>query len=133
LSRADLLSRGAKGGVALVVAGSAVSVLAPEAAAESLSDDDLAFARYRNGTFDSAASITKLAEELETTMLGAYLGAIAGMQSSNLIGQIARIAANEAQHLSVFQGLALGRPINVSVPVALTIEQASDAMAAFTG
>jgi hypothetical protein len=45
LSRAAFLSRGAKGGAALFVAGTAVAAIAPVAAADPLSDNDLALAR----------------------------------------------------------------------------------------
>jgi len=195
ITRAELFSRGAKRGAALLVAGSAVGVLAPSAAADPLSDNDLAYARllvgvellaidfytraidakklgakgqkllsaalrnekehyqsvaailsgagllpavtadfdftYPKTAFASRASVAKLAGQLETTMLGAYLGAVSGMQSPALVGGIGRIAANEAQHLSVFQNMLFGRPINVSFPQPLSIQQASDAMAAF--
>jgi hypothetical protein len=195
LTRAEFLSRGAKGGAAVLIAGSAAAVLVPAAAADPLSDNDLAYARllvgaellaidfhtravdakklagkgqknlqaalrnekehyqsvagilsgaglvplvtadvdftYPRGTFDTVAGITKLALELETTFLGAYLGAVAGMQASSLVGGIARIAANEAQHLSVFQSMVLGRPLTVSFPKALTIDETSEAMDAF--
>ena len=38
------------------------------------------------------------------------------MQSSLLLGGVGRIAANQAQHLSVFQNMLFGKPINVSFP-----------------
>ena len=92
---------------------------------------DVDFA-YPKGSFDSASSITKLAAQLETTFLGAYLGAAGGMQASSLLSGIASIGANQAQHLSVFQNMLFGRPINVSFPKALSIQDASNAMDAFT-
>src|SRR5438094_732045 len=49
LTRADLLSTGAKRGVALLVVGSGVGVLAETASADPLSDNDLAFARLLVG------------------------------------------------------------------------------------
>ena len=145
VSRAEFLARGVEGGAALLVAGSAVAALAPVAAADPLSDNDLAIARvlvaaellgidfyqrsidakkldkadtkrfaqilsnekehyqsvaqilsgagqvpataldidmsYPKGTFDSAASINKQAQAIETIMLGCYLGAVAGFQA----------------------------------------------------
>jgi len=195
ITRAELFARGAKRGAALLVAGSAVGVLAPAAAADPLSDNDLAYARllvgaellaidfytraidakkfgkkeqkllnaalrnekehyqsvaailtgaalvpavtadfdfvYPKTAFASRVSIAKLAAQLETTMLGAYLGAVGGMQSQALVGGIGSIAANEAQHLSIFQNMLFGRPINLSFPQSLSIQQASDAMDAF--
>ena len=44
-SRAELFKKGATGGTALLAAGSAFAVLAPAAAADPLSDNDLALAR----------------------------------------------------------------------------------------
>jgi hypothetical protein len=196
LTRAQLFSRGVKGGAALLVAGSAASLLAPVVAADPLSDNDLAYVRllvgtellgidfysraidaqklsatgqknlkaalvnekehyqsvagilsgaglvpavaadidfaYPNGSFDTAGAITKLAARLETAFLGAYLGAVGGMQSNVLLGGIGRIAANQAQHLSVFQNMLFGKPINVSFPQALSIQSVSDVMDAFT-
>ena len=40
---------------------------------------------YPKGSFDTAAAITKLAAQLETTFLGAYLGAAGGLQASSLV------------------------------------------------
>jgi hypothetical protein len=194
-SRAQLLSRGARGGAALLVAGAPVAAFAPSAAADPLSDNDLAFARllvgvellaadfytralaaqkfgpavrkalkvalmneqehYRSvaailtgagltpavaGDFDFAypkqafatkGSIARLGSQLETTFLGAYLGALNGLQSRTFLAGLGSIAANEAQHLSIFDGLLLGRPLTVSFPKALAIEEVSNAMDAF--
>jgi hypothetical protein len=194
-TRAELLARGAKGGAALLVAGSAVTVLAPTAAAEPLSDNDLAYARllvgaellgidfytraiaanklgakgqkrlraalrneqehyqsvaailsgaglvpavaadidftYPRAAFGSRASIVKLGVDLEDTFVGAYLGALGGMQSNTFKSQIGSIAANQAQHLSILQDMLFGKPITVSFPRALTMQQASDAMDVF--
>jgi hypothetical protein len=196
LTRAALFSKGAKAGAALLVAGSAASLLAPVAAADPLSDNDLAYVRllvgtellgidfytravdakklgskgqknleaalvnekehyqsvaailsgagllpavssdidfvYPKGSFDTVASVTKLAAQLETAFLGAYLGAVSGMQSSALAGGMGRIAANQAQHLSVFQNMLFGRPINVSFPQAMSIQAVSAVMDGFT-
>ena len=54
------------------------------------------------------------------------------MQSSALLGGIGRIAANQAQHLSVFQNMLFGKPINVSFPQAMSIQEVSNVMDAFT-
>ena len=63
---------------------------------------------------------------LETLQLGAYLGAADALVSEPLRGIVARIAANEAQHLTIFA------PFQSSFPVALTIEQASDTLSRYT-
>jgi hypothetical protein len=196
LTRAELFSKSARVGAALLVAGSAASLLAPIAAADPLSDNDLAYVRllvgtellgidfytravdakklspqgqkylkaaltnekehyqsvaailsgagllpavssdidfvYPKGSFDTVASVTKLAAQLETAFLGAYLGAVSGMQSSALLANMGRIAANQAQHLSAFQNMLFGKPINVSVPPAMTIQAVSAVMDGFT-
>jgi hypothetical protein len=185
-----------KGGAALLVAGSAATLLAPAASADPLSDNDLAYVRlligtellgidfysraidakklsskgqkylkaallnekehyqsvaailsgaglvpavsadvdfaYPKGSFDTAGAVTKLAARLETAFLGAYLGAVGGMQSSALVGGIGRIAANQAQHLSVFQNMLFGRPINVSFPQAMPVQAVSDVLDTYT-
>jgi hypothetical protein len=196
LSRAQLFSRGAKGGTVLLIAGSAIGLLADSAAADTISDADLAYARllvaaellaadfytqaiaskqisgdalrylqralfneqehytsvsgilsgagqppavaedfdflYPKATFGSQASIVKLGVALETAFLGAYLGAVGALQLSALKQPVARIAASEAEHLSVFTRLSGGDPVGVSFPDALTIDEASSALDAFT-
>ena len=196
LTRAGLFSKGAKAGAALLVAGSAASLVVPVAAADPLSDNDLAYIRllvgtellgidfytraldakklgskgqknlsaalvnekehyqsvaailsgaglvpavssdvdfaYPKGSFDTAAAVTKLAAQLESAFLGAYLGAVGGMQSNALLGGMSRIAANQAQHLSVFQNMLFGKPINVSFPPAMSIQAVSAVMDGFT-
>ena len=196
LTRAELFSRGVKGGAALLLAGTAASVVAPAALADPLSDNDLAYVRllvgtellgidfysraaaakklspkgqkvlkaalmnekehyqsvaailsgaglvpavsadidysYPKGSFDTAGAITKLADQLETAFLGAYLGAVGGMQSSALVGGIGRIAASQAQHLSAFQNMLFGRPINLSFPQALSMQAVSNVLDTYT-
>lgn len=196
LSRTQLFSRGAKGGAALLVVGSAGGFFAGSAAADAISDADLAYARllvgtellaadfyaraiasqqlsgeplkhlkralfneqehyqsvsgiltgagqppavaedfdfsYPNGTFGSKASIVKLGVALETTFLGAYLGAVGALQANALKQPVARIAASEAEHLSVFTRLSGGDPIGISFPNAFSIDEASGALDAFT-
>ena len=196
MTRAQLFSRGAKGGAALLVAGTALSQFAESAAADPLPASDLAYARllvgaellasdfysqavaaansspkvmqylkkayaneqehyqsvagilsgagvtpavsgdidfsYPKGTFASQKSILKLAWQLETTVLGSYLGAIGGMQTSSLREGLAQIAACEAQHLSYMTVQNGGKAFSLSFPAGLTIDQASNAMDAFT-
>jgi len=196
-SRAELLSRGAKGGVAVIAGGSALAILAGSARAATLPDGDLAYLRmliatellgadfygnaikakpygsrgsralklalfnegehytalaaiftgagqtpataddidftYPSGSFDSTGAVTKQAVALETLFLGAYLGAASGVQTASLLEPLSRIAASQAQHLTVFNEL-LGRPgFQISLPEPLAIDAASDALAAYTG
>jgi Ferritin-like domain len=196
LSRAQLLSRGVKGGAALVLAGSVAGSFVGSASAAPIPDADLAYARllvgaellaadfytqviaakqfggvalkylnraffneqehyhavsgiltgaaqvpaapadfdfsYPTGTFDSKGSIVKLGITLETAVLGAYLGAVDALQTNALKLPVARIAASEAEHLSVFTQLSGGNPVGVSFPNPLTIDEASDALDAYT-
>ena len=87
---------------------------------------------YRAGTFDTQGSIAKLAAQLEALSLGAYLGAIAGMQTVALTGSLAIIASCEAQHSSYFTTLLGGKTFKSSFPAALTIDQVSDMLDTFT-
>ena len=197
LSRAQLFTRSAKGGVALLAAGSSLGFLVETAGAETFPDGDLAYLRlliatellgadfyttaikaepygargqkdlkralfnegehyaslanlmagsgqtpttaddidfsYPDGAFDSTAAVTKLAVTLESLFVGAYLGAVGGVQTASLRQPLAQIAANQAQHLTVFAEL-MGRPgYQLSFLVPLAIDAASDALAAYTG
>jgi hypothetical protein len=82
---------------------------------------------YPARAFASAGSIRALGAVLETLQLGAYLGAADAITSEPLRGIVARIAANEAQHLTIFE------PFHSSFPTALTLQQASDALGRYTG
>src|SRR5438128_2823574 len=195
LTRAQLLSRSAKGGAALLVVGSSLGQFVGAAAADPLPDGDLAYARllvatellgadfytraiasgkagtrflkrlrlaranelqhyqsvggiltgaglvpasssdidfsYPRGTFRSEGSITKVALVLENVMLGAYLGAVDGIQTNALKPVVARIAASEAQHvayLSTIKGLSSFQ----AFPNPLTIQQVSNALDTYT-
>ena len=196
ITRADLLSRGAKGGAALLVAGGSLGVLAGAADADPLPVGDIAYARllvgtellasdfyqqaiaasnssgavmkylkraylneqehyqsvagiisgaanvpavsgdfdftYPSGTFDTELSITKFAAQLESTVLGTYLGAIGAITTNSFKTGLAQIAACEAQHQSYFTAVSGGKTFNLSFPPALTIQQASDAFTAYT-
>jgi hypothetical protein len=196
ITRGQLLSRSAKGGAALLVAGSAVGRFAGVAAAAPLPTGDLAYVRllvgvellasdfytqavaasnanpavtwylkrallnendhytsvsgiltgagqtpavagdidfsYPAGSFDSQTSVLKLALQLEELSLGAYLGALAALQTPAIMGGPARIAASEAQHAAYFSTALGGKTFKSSFPDALTIDQVSDALDAYT-
>jgi rubrerythrin len=87
---------------------------------------------YPAKTFDSKGSIVKLAVELETTFVGAYLGAVDALQTSALKLPVARIAASEAQHLGAFTQLAGGDPVGISFPNTLTIDDVSSVLDTYT-
>lgn len=197
LSRAQLFTRGAKGGAAILLAGSAGGLLAGAAAADAIPDGDLAYARllvsaellaadfygrvlaakrfkgeavkylkralfneqehytsvagilsgagqtpatgadfdftYPKNSFGSRGSIAKLGVALETVFLGAYLGAVDAPQTNALKQSVARIAASEAEHLSVLSRLSGGDPVGISFPNALAIDEASNALDVYSG
>jgi hypothetical protein len=81
---------------------------------------------YPRAAFSGTAAVGRLGGALERMQLGAYLGAADAASSEPLRGIAARIGANEAQHLTMFE------PFHSSFPTALTIEQASDALGAYT-
>jgi hypothetical protein len=198
VSRGQLISRGAKGGAALLLAGSVAGSLVDSAAAaaDTVPDSDLAYARllvgaellgldfytraiaskrfsgdplgslkrarlnerehynrvseilsgagqtpavasdfdfsYPKGAFASKSSIAKLGVRLEAAFMGAYLGAVEGLQTNSLKQPVAQIAANEAEHLSVFMRLSGRSPIGIALPRPLTIDEASNALDVFT-
>jgi len=93
--------------------------------------DDIDFS-YPSKAFGDRGSIAKLGVAIEQLQLGAYLGAADTAQTEPLRNIAARIAANEAQHLSLFTGLLENRLLGVSLPLPLDIDEASDALGAYT-
>ena len=93
--------------------------------------DDIDFS-YPAKAFADKGSIAKLGVAIEQLQLGAYLGAADVVQSEPLRGIATRIAANEAQHVSLFTGLLEDRLLGVSLPLPLAIGDASNALGAYT-
>jgi hypothetical protein len=87
---------------------------------------------YPRRAFESRTSSAALGVRLESLVLSAYLGAVAGFEADDLKTAAARIAASEAQHLSVFAGEAGGQRIGAAFPRPWTIDRASNALDAFT-
>jgi demethoxyubiquinone hydroxylase (CLK1/Coq7/Cat5 family) len=92
---------------------------------------DIDFA-YPKGSFASKGSIAVLGATLETVFLGAYLGAVGAVQALALKLPLARIAANEAQHLSIFDDLLGRNAAGNSFPAPLSIDEASNALDTYT-
>ena len=196
LTRSELLTAGAKRAAAVAIGGAAVGIFADAAAADPLTDNDLAFARllvgvellsidfylramnsgkfqpvgqkylrnaftnevdhnrtvsdilvgdgytpasatdfefiYPKKAFASRGSIAALGRELETVGLGAYLGAVSGVQAQALVPPLSRIATSEAQHLSFFAYELGGHPLSSAFPASLTIDQVSAVLDQFT-
>jgi Ferritin-like domain len=95
ISRADLLRQGARGGAALLVAGSAVAVLAESASADALPVGDLAYARLLVG-----------AELLASDF---YQQAIAASNASAAVmNYLKRAYLNEQEHYQSVAGIISG-------------------------
>jgi hypothetical protein len=89
--------------------------------------DDIDFA-YPKGSFDSEASILKLADTIEQMTLGAYTGALENLQTPLIRLPVAQIAANEAQHVAALGTLA-GKPvIGKAFGPALSIDAVTNAL-----
>jgi hypothetical protein len=87
---------------------------------------------YRAGTFDDEKSIVKAAAALESAVVSMYAGAMGGIVTNQWKTGLAQIAACEAQHCSYFQTTVGSHPFWLSFPPPFTIQQASDAMNAYT-
>jgi rubrerythrin len=86
---------------------------------------------FPKGSFASRSSIAKLGLALETGFVGTYLGAVDEVTPEDMKTTAARIAANEAQHLSVFSAMVFGQPVGVSFPLPIDLETASDLLDEF--
>ena len=87
---------------------------------------------YPDGTFADEKSILKAAAALETAVVSMYAGAMGGIVTNQFKTGIGQIAACEAQHCSYLQTQTGGHPFWLSFPPSFTIQQASDAMNAYT-
>ncbi len=87
---------------------------------------------YPAGTFRSRGGIARTGATLERLAVGAYLGAVRSAKSVALAMPLAQIAAVEARHLTVFEGESTGHALDNSFGDALSIDDASAALAAYT-
>jgi Ferritin-like domain len=87
---------------------------------------------YPAKAFDDASSVLDLAITLETLSMSACLGAAGGVATPGLAGAIAQIAVNEAQHRTVLAATAHADLFRDAFPRAMTIEEASNALDAYT-
>ena len=86
---------------------------------------------YPKGSFASQAAILRLAAEVETLVLGAYLGAIENVETPELRLPIGEIAANEAQHAGALAALRGRTVIGRAFAPSLQIDAASAALDRF--
>ena len=93
--------------------------------------EDFSFT-YPRASYGSRLEIARLGRQLETMFLGSYLGAVAAIQAQPLVQPLARIAASEAQHLSLWGFELGGHPISAAFPAPLTIDEVSAVMDEFT-
>lgn len=86
---------------------------------------------YPKGSFASQSSMLKLAAEIETVVLGAYLGAVENVETAELRLPIGQIAANEAQHAGALAALRGHSVIGRAFAPSLQIDAASAALDRF--
>ena len=86
---------------------------------------------YPKGSFASPAAVLKLAAEIETLVLGAYLGAIENVEAPELRLSLGQIAANEAQHAGALAALRGRNVIGRAFAPSLQIDAASAALDRF--
>jgi hypothetical protein len=86
---------------------------------------------YPKGSFASQASVLRLAAEIETVVLGAYVGAIENVEEPELRLSIGQIAANEAQHAGAVAALRGRNVIGRAFAPSLQIDAASAALDRF--
>ena len=96
-----------------------------------LTSADIDFS-YPQGAFERASSLLDLAVTLETLSLSAHLGAAGSVVTPALSGAVAQIAANEAQHRGAFAPAARATPFQDAFPEPFTMEEASNALDAYT-
>lgn len=96
-----------------------------------LTSADIDFS-YPQGAFESPSSVLDLVITLETLSLSTHLGAAGGVVTPALSGAIAQIAANEAQHRGAFALAAKATLFQDAFPAPFTIEEASNALDAYT-
>jgi hypothetical protein len=104
--------------------------LAAAIGAGAPTDDDLEFV-LPDDAFGSASAAAGLGHKLSTLALGAYLGAAGVTGTPGLAVLYARIAASEAQHLSVLSTMLGGDQLGRALPTPLTVEAASDALTTY--
>jgi len=78
--------------------------------------------------FATRLSIARIGVELETALMGIYLGGVATLQDANTRNAFARIASSKAQQLGFFSGIAQQKPVGMAFPVPLTVEEGSTAL-----
>jgi rubrerythrin len=88
---------------------------------------------FPKDTFGSLKTATPLGRTLETAFLGIYLGGVDKLQNTLLRTTFARIAASEAEHLTLFAALTVREPIGVGFPEALDQTAASDFLDQYLG
>jgi demethoxyubiquinone hydroxylase (CLK1/Coq7/Cat5 family) len=86
---------------------------------------------YPKGSFVAQPSILKLAAEIENLVLGAYLGAVENVETSDLRLSLGQIAANEAQHAGALAALRGHAVIGRAFAPSLQIDAASAALDRF--
>jgi len=109
----------------------AVSKILTGAGQTPAASGDIDFS-YPAAAFASRRGVAHLGMKLERLALGAYLGAVASVQSQALKVPLAQIAACEARHLTVLSGDATGHGLDESFGDPIPIDEASNALGEYT-
>ncbi|HUB76204.1 MAG TPA: ferritin-like domain-containing protein [Solirubrobacteraceae bacterium] len=102
-----------------------------DAGATPLSAADVDFS-YPRTTFYGGREVKRFALGLEQLTLASYLGAGGAIADGALAAALAQIAANEAQHGCAFALIAGHALLDEAFPPSVTIEEASNALGAYT-
>jgi rubrerythrin len=86
---------------------------------------------YPKGSFMSQAAVLRMGVQIETLVLGAYLGAVENVEAAEFRLPIGQIAANEAQHTGALAALRGGSAIGRAFAPTLQIDEASAALGRF--
>jgi hypothetical protein len=86
---------------------------------------------YPRGSFATHEAILELGRKLATLAVGAYIGALQNVQTTELRLPLAQIAANEAQQAGAFGQLLGGRVVGSAFAPSLQIEAVSAALDAY--
>jgi hypothetical protein len=86
---------------------------------------------YPKGSFASESALLRTAAQIETVVLGAYLGAVENVETAALRLSVGQIAANEAQHVGALAELRGRSVIGGAFAPVLQIDAASAALDRF--
>jgi len=111
---------------------SAVARILTDAGQTAAKPEDFDYS-FPHGAFASVGAAAKLGLTLESTFLGIYLGGVGTLENADLKETFARIAASEAEHMTLFSQLLHKRPAGASFPEPIDIATASTILDRYLG